>query len=335
VVLVWVKFLICVLLVLLFGTRLSRYGDVIAEKTGLSGIWVGLLLLAIVTSLPEIITGISAVAVVNAPDLGVGTLFGSNAFNLSVIAVLDIVHRPGSLLASASQNHRLSAGLGILLAAAAAGAMLLSTRVWDGAFSWLGIYSVVLVVLYLLGSRSIYQRERATAASPTEVLRYEKMSSWRAYLGFGISAIGIIGTGVWLATVGNEIVAVTGLGSTFVGSLFLALTTSLPEVVVALAALRIGAVDMAIADVLGSNIFNIGFGIPFFDIFSGGASIFATASPDHFITAGVIAVMSLIVIIGLVLRTRRKAPVVMSWYAPVLLAVYAAGAYFLFRAGAT
>ena len=177
------------------------------------------------------------------------------------------------------------------------------------------------------------QRERAIAASPTAVLRYEKISPTRAYLGFGISAIGIIGTGVWLATVGEEITAVTGLGSTFVGSLFLALTTSLPEVVVALAALRLGAVDMAIADVLGSNIFNIGFGIACFDVFSGSTSIFAAASPDHYITAAVVAVMSLVVIIGLVLRARRKPLVIMSWYAPVLLAVYVTGAYFLFRAG--
>jgi len=331
VVLVWVKFFICVLLVLLFGTRLSRYGDVIAEKTGVSGIWIGLILLAIVTSLPEIITGISAVAVVHAPDLAVGTLFGSNAFNLSIIAVLDIVHRPGSLLASASQNHKLSAGLGILLIVIAAASIFLSSAVWDGAISWLGIYSLVLVVLYLLGSRWIYQREPSAAAIPSEALRYERISSRRAYIGFGIAAIGIIGTGIWLATVGDDIATLTGLGSTFVGSLFLALTTSLPEVVVALAALRIGAVDMAIADVLGSNIFNIGFGIACFDVFSGGVSIFATASPDHFITAGAVAGMSLIVIIGLVLRAKRKALVVVSWYAPLILAIYVTGAYFLFR----
>lgn len=333
-VLVWVKFLICAVLVLFFGTRLSRYGDIIAEKTGVSGVWVGLLLLAIVTSLPEIITGISAITMVHAPDLAVGTLFGSNAFNLSVIALLDIVHRPGSLLASASQNHKLSAGLGILLIAVAAASILLSTTVWNGAFSWLGIYSLVLVVLYVLGSRWIYQRGRVAAASITPAIRYQKISSRRAYVGFSIAAIGIIGTGAWLATVGNEIATGTGLGSTFVGTLFLALTTSLPEVVVALAALRIGAVDMAIADVLGSNIFNIGFGIACFDVFSGSASVFATASSDHFITAGSVAVMSLIVIIALVLRARRRALVVMSWYGPVLLAVYVTGAYFLFRAGA-
>jgi len=59
--LVWIQFAICILLIVFFGAKLSRNGDIIAEKTGLSGIWVGLLLIAVITSLPEIITGVSAV----------------------------------------------------------------------------------------------------------------------------------------------------------------------------------------------------------------------------------------------------------------------------------
>ena len=332
-ILVWVKFLVCVVLVLVFGTQLSRYGDIIAEKTGLGGLWVGLLLLAIVTSLPEIITGISAVAVVNAPDLAVGTLFGSNAFNLGVIALLDVVHRPGSLLARASQIHVLSTGLGILLIVSAGIAMFLSTRVWDGAFSWLGVYSIALVLMYVAGSRLVFRRERAAPQVETPAPSYGHISTTRTYLGFAISAIAIIGTGIWLATVGNEITAVTGLGSTFVGSLFLALTTSLPEVVVALAALRLGAVDMALADVLGSNIFNIGIGVACYDVFSGKASIFAAVSPSHYITVAVVVGMSLTVGIGLLLRAKKKVFVVASWYAPLLLVIYVTGAYFLYRMG--
>ncbi|GAG40829.1 unnamed protein product, partial [marine sediment metagenome] len=129
---IWLNFFICVLLVLFFGAKLSRYGDVIAEKTGLSGFWVGLLLLAVITSLPEIITGVSAVTVVEVPDLAMGTLFGSNLLNLLIIAVLDIIHRGGPLLSIAGAGHRLSSGLGIVLIAFAAGSILLGTRVWDG-----------------------------------------------------------------------------------------------------------------------------------------------------------------------------------------------------------
>ena len=179
-ILVWVKFLICVVLILFFGTKLARYGDIIAEKTGLSGVWVGLLLLAVVTSLPEIITGISAVTVINAPDLAMGTIFGSNALNLFIIALLDITYRRGPLLTGASQNHKLSAGLGILLIVFAGASIFLSTRVWEGGICWLGIYSLVLVLLYLCGSRMIFKRERNRPSVETVSLRYKSISSRRA-----------------------------------------------------------------------------------------------------------------------------------------------------------
>ncbi len=326
------KFLVCVALVLFFGAKLSGYGDIIAEKTGLSGIWIGLLLLAIVTSLPEIITGISAITIVRAPDLAMGTLFGSNAFNLSIIALLDIVYRQGPLFAFAttSQAHKLSAGLGMLLIAFAGASIILGTRVWGGGLYGLSIYSLVLVLLYLFGSRYIFQRERNSPRVEAVALRYRKISARRAYLGFTIAAIGIIGTGTWLAMVGDEIAMVTGLGATFVGSLFLALTTSLPELVVALTALRIGAVDMAIADVLGSNMFNMGIGVAIYDLSYGRASVFTALSQSHIVTAIVVVLMTLIVIVGLIYRTRRKTPLAMSWYSIVLLGIYITGVYFLF-----
>ena len=328
---IWLKFLICVLLVLFFGAKLSRYGDVIAEKTGLSGFWVGLLLLAVITSLPEIITGVSAVTVVEVPDLAMGTLFGSNLLNLLIIAVLDIIHRGGPLLSIAGAGHRLSGGLGIVLIAFAAGSILLGTRVWDGALGWVGIYSLVLVFLYLLGSRGIFQLEgRKQGHQDTRTLRYQKISSRRAYTGFAIAAVAIVGSGIWLAIIGDEMAEVTGWGATFVGSLFLAATTSLPELVVAISALRLGATDMAIADILGSNIFNAGIGIAAIDLFYHKGSIFSASSEDHVITASLIALMTLIVIAGLVFRTKRKTFKVMSWYSIALIGVYIIGAYILF-----
>ena len=92
---VWLKFILCVVIILFSGTKLARYGDAIAEKTGLGRIWVGLVLLALITSMPELVTGVSSVALVGLPDLGLGTLLGSCIFNLSIIALLDIMCRSG------------------------------------------------------------------------------------------------------------------------------------------------------------------------------------------------------------------------------------------------
>lgn len=75
-------FIVCTAAIVYSGTRLSKYGDIIAEKMGLGRAWVGLVLLASVTSLPELITGISSVTFVVAPDIAVGDVLGSCIFNI-------------------------------------------------------------------------------------------------------------------------------------------------------------------------------------------------------------------------------------------------------------
>ena len=327
---VWLKFCICAALVIFFGAKLSRYGDIIADKTRLGGLWVGLLLLAAVTSLPELVTGIGAVTVVESPDLAMGTAFGSNLFNLTIIAILDIVYRQGPLLTWAGAGHRISAGVGIVLMGFAAGSILLS-RVWDGALGWIGIYSLVLVVLYILGASRIFRFEQKQGgAQQARALRYENISSRRAYAGFAVAALAIIGLGTWLAIIGDELAEGTGWGSSFVGSLFLAATTSLPELVVSIVALRLGAIDMAIANMLGSNMFNMGIVIAGYDLFYPQASIFAASSTSHVYAASMAILMTLIVIGGLTFRAKKKLPIGMSWYSAALIVAYLAGAYIIF-----
>ena len=332
-ILIWIEFLICALIILLSGAKLSRYGDKIAEKTGLSGIWVGLLLLAAATSLPELITGIGSVTLVGGGEganLALGAVFGSNLFNLLIIALIDTMYRSGPVLSVASRGQLLLAALGILIIAFAGGSILLGTEVWDGVIGWVSIYSVVLVLLYLWGSGRIFRREQRQPEA--RALRYESTSPRRAYLGFAIAAVAIVGAGMWLALIGEEIAAVTGWDTTFVGSLFLAATTSPPELVVSIAALRIGARDMAIANMLGSNMFNMGIVIAGDDLFYRSGSIFSAASPGHVFSAAIAILMTLIVIAGLVFRPRRKTPLRMSWYSVALIVIYLGGAYALFAA---
>lgn len=332
---IWLYFTICVALVLFFGAQLSKYGDVIGEKTGLSGLWVGLLLLAIITSLPEIITGISAVTIVGGrvgADLALGTIFGSNALNLFILAILDIASRQGSLFAVvfSRSGHILAALLGIFLIAFAGIIIFLSTEIWDGAIGRLGVYGLVLVVMYVVGSRVIFKSERLPSSEEDLICKkYERVTKRRAYTGFAVSAVAIIGAGTWLALLGDQIATLTGWGSSFVGSLLLAIATSLPELVVAMYALRIGAPDMAIADVLGSNMFNIGVGVFCYDIFSSGGPIFSLVSKSHIFTACIVVLMTAVVVLGLVARPRRRL-LRASWYALALAAIYFGASYAIF-----
>ena len=109
---VWLELLVCSALILVSGSLLTRYGDMLAEKTGMGRTWIGLILLATVTSLPELATGVSAVTVADAPDLAVGDVLGSCVFNLMLIGLVDLFYRPSPLLSRVDQGHVLSAGFG-------------------------------------------------------------------------------------------------------------------------------------------------------------------------------------------------------------------------------
>ena len=333
---VWVKFLVCVVIVVIAGTRLSTYGDVIAEKSGLGRAWVGLVLLAVATSLPELVTGVSAVTLLEAPDLTMGTLFGSNIFNLAIIAVMDILYRERPLLSVASRHLVLAASLSMLTIAFAGAAIYTATSVSGlSFFNWIGFYSPVLVGLYLFSQRVIFRFERSQqaelAATIEETRQYDHLSSTKAYIFYGIAALFIIGSAIWLAYIGEEIAEVTGLGTTLVGSLFLALTTSLPEVVVSVAALRLGAVDMAVGNMFGSNLFNMGIIIAVDDLFYRGP-ILSYVSEAHIFTALIAVLMTCVVIIALVYRTERKTFIGTGWDAIALIILFL-GFYTLFAIG--
>jgi len=331
---VWFKFVLCSVIILFSGAKLARYGDAIAEKSGLGRIWIGLVLLALITSAPELVTGVSSAALVGLPDLGLGTLLGSCIFNLSIIALLDIMCRSGPVLSQASSRLILLAGAGILLVAIAVGGIFAGEKFPGLALGWVGVPSIVILILYLVAVRQIFRAERSQQQLlPAKPLQYERDSTKAVWLKFSLAAVAVIGAGIWLSFVGDEIAETYRLGTSFVGSLFLAIATSMPELVVAITALRLGAVDMAIADILGANMLDITH-IFTVDLFYSKGVVLASVSRAHIITAVVTIVMSLIVIIGLRFRQKRKTFFVISWYAVVLIVLYILGAYALFVSGA-
>jgi cation:H+ antiporter len=332
--LIWLKFAVCLAIVLFAGTKLARYGDAIAEKTGLGRIWIGLVLVALITTMPELVTSISSVALVHSADLALGTLLGSCCFNLSILAVLDVLHKRTPVLSSASPRHVITAGWGALLIAVAAVGIIAAGRFPFLASSWIGIPSIVIIVLYLVGTWWAFRRERrqASEVAPAVSRQYDKYDTKMVWIRFTLASIAVIAAGIWLAFIGDEISETTGWGNTFVGTLFLAITTSAPELVVAISALRIGAVDLAVADILGANMLDIAIIAPI-DLAHGQGFILSAVSRSHLIIAAVAVSMSLLAIIGLRFRQRRKVFRVASWYAPVLIGLYIFGAYALFNSG--
>jgi cation:H+ antiporter len=332
-ILIWLQYLVCLAIILFAGTKLARYGDAIAEKTGLGGLWIGLILLAAITSVPELVTSISSVALVGLPDLAMGTLMGSCLFNLTLIALLDFLYRKGPILSNVRHQHIASAAVGITLVAIAGASIFWGETLAVVKLAWIGVPSIVILLIYLVAVRQLFRFERRHPNPPENISpRYANLPSKTVYFRFTLAALAVIGAGIWVSFVGDDIAGATGWGASFVGSLFLAISTSMPELVVTIAALRLGATDMAVADILGSNMFNIAI-IFAADLFYTKGSILSSASHSHLITVAMVIAATIIVIMGLRFRRQRKLLGVSDWYSPLLIVLYILGAYFLFRSG--
>ncbi len=333
--LVWLKFLLCLAAILVAGSRLARYADVIAEKTGLGRIWIGLALVALVTATPEMATGVSSAALVESPDLAVGTLIGSCCFNLSILFVLDHVSRRGPVLASVSTHQLPSVRAGLLLLSIAALSLFLSNRLSIPSIAWVSVPAVVLLIAYPLALRHILNRERGRPVEAHESVKYYASSTLRGALtGFLIASAVVIGAGVWLSFIGDEIATVTGWGASFVGNLLLAVATSAPELVVSVAAVRMGFADIAIADILGANMLDTGM-LGLVDVFYLRGSLFADASPVNLVVMVVAAMSTVIAGVGIWRRRQGYLAGRLTWYGLLVVLLYMIAAYVLFAFGGT
>jgi cation:H+ antiporter len=304
----WMGLILCTSVIVYAGTRLCKYGDIIAEKTGLGGTWIGVVLLASVTSLPELVTGISSVTYAGVPDIAVGNVIGACVFNMLILAVLDAVYRPMPVLSKALQGNVLSAGFGIFLLSTVAISLVLGDRIFP--LGWVGLYTPLLVLIYLFAMKLVYLYERRQQVSVfikemAVELKYEDISVKTAVLKFCINALFVIVAAVFLPKVGEGIAESTGLGQTFVGSIFIAMVTTIPEVVVSIAAVRMGAIDLAMGNLFGSNIFNI-FILAIDDLFFIKGPILSLVHQNHVISALFAVAMTSTAIIGLTYRAEKR-----------------------------
>ena len=333
---IWIEFILCAALIFYVGSLLSKYGDVIAEKTGFGRAWVGAILIAGVTSLPELASGVSAVAWLNEPNLAAGAVLGSCLFNLALIALIDLAYQPGRVLAQAQEVHILSGGLGVLMLGIVAMGVLIGPALNGVGILGISVLSIVLLVLYAVGGKMIagLEKERIGEVLEKEAEQggYDDISARKAYIVFVINAALVIGLGIWLASIGDRLAATTGLSRSFVGNLFLALSTSLPEIAASLAAIRLGAVDLAIGNVLGSNLFNI---LLFFvyDLADGKRNFWASLTNSNAFAAVITMMMTGVVIISLMYRASPKMPYRVSWDGFVLAGMYLGSMVFLYLLG--
>ena len=333
----WVQFFICGLAIMFSGARLSRYGDVLAEKTGMGRTWMGLVLMAAATSLPELATGASSVLWVNAPDITVGDLLGSCVFNLLILALVDILYPPGPVLTAADRGHLLAATFGVVMLGVAVMGVMAHSPIESLNLGYVGLSSPLLIICYLVAMRAVFRYQRremdAYRKERKEEQIYGAITLNQALLRFGLNALVVLAAGVWLPRTATTLAKLAGWHQSFMGTIFVAATTSLPEVVVTLSALRLGAIDLAIGNLFGSNLINLGLlGLMGLIYFPG--PLLQLAASGHAATGLMAILMTGIAAGELVYRPQKKSLRWISMGAFLLTFLYAAHIFLQILAGA-
>jgi cation:H+ antiporter len=330
-VMIWLQFLACTAVIVFAGAKLSKYGDVIAEKTGLGRTWIGVVLMASVTSLPELMTGVSSVAIFDLPNIAAGDALGSCMFNLLIIALLDAMDGAAPISSKAHQGQVITAAFGVLLLGLV-GVSIVAGQNFP-ALGWFGAYSLFFLAVYLLAMRVVFLYEKKRVGEMieemAEAVRRDHISTTRAFVMYGVNALLVIGAATWLPHLGEEIAEITGLGRTFVGSIFIALSTSLPELVVSISALRMGAVDLALGNLFGSNLFNVGI-LAVDDLFYFKGPLLTHISANHLVSTCAAMAMTGVAIIGLTFRASKKR-LLWAWDSVGIILIYALATYLLYR----
>jgi cation:H+ antiporter len=325
-----VIFLLSAAVVVAAGVRLSRDAGVISEVTGLGGAWIGAVLLAGATSLPELLTGIFAVQAGNV-SMAVSEVFGSNMANMLILAVADLAVRRRHVLARVEINQALVGGLAIGLTATAAAALLTGETLVFGPVGWAPI---LIVFGYLSGMRLLHLNRSQPPFQAAELPGSGGKNGprlRRAIAGFSIAALATLLAANALADSAADVADEFGLGRTFVGVTLLALTTSLPEVTVTVASIRSGAYDLAVGNLLGSNTFNMVILLAL-DIADGGGSVLNRAEPAVMLSALFGILLTAQTMMEILNRTERRVWI-LEPDALLRIGMYGLGLVLIYQAG--
>jgi cation:H+ antiporter len=325
----WGQFVACAGLIVGAGVFLVKFGDAIAERTGLGHLWAGAILVATATSLPELFTGVGSVLIFDVPDLAVGTLLGSCVINLLILVALDVLAGSRSFFDGVNPAYIVEAAFALVLTVIVALGLFLAKQLRT--FPWVWPGSLLVPVVYVFAVR-VTMREgryppfvqdldtyRSPAAAAKPAARPKHLPTLRrALAGYGVSAAVVIAASLWLPGVAEGIAEGTGIGTTVIGGILVALTTSLPEIVTTVAAFRIGAADMAFSNVIGSNLFNI-LVLALDDLLYLRGPLTSSVSGAQLATAIIAIGMTGAVIVALAVRRQRKF-LRLSWASLVLIA---------------
>ncbi len=257
-----------VVVIVFLSIKLGKYVDIIDAKSNISGAFIGGVLLAAVTSLPELFTSLSAVWIVRENSMIIGNILGSDLINLAFFGVLLLIFGRGLKSAKFSVFYYTALIVSCGMYALVSVGLYLAEYMQ---FTWFSVVSPMILVLYVLFVGKMPKTAEAQASKKDEGITLKQ-----AFIRFAVCAVLLIGASIAMTYVADIVADKLGLGKTFAGALFLGVATSLPELISSGTLCYRKNYNAAAGNIIGSNIFN--FAILFIaDVFSfapGGTGIY-------------------------------------------------------------
>ena len=291
------------------GVRFTTIVDELADRTGIGEALAGAVLLGATTSLPGLVTSISGAAAGDA-GFAISNALGGIAVQTTFLAVADLTYRGVNLEHAAAsmpnivQSMMLIALIGVVLA----GAGSPDVTLW-------GIHPATVILVAVYGYGLVLAR-RANEDPMWQPLHTDQTvedepdeegsgaSTRRLWTEFAALAATVGGVGWLIGQSGLALADRTGLSGSLVGGLFTSVITSLPELVTVLAAVRIGAVTLAVADIIGGNTFDVLF-VAAADVAYRGGSIYHAADASAIFLTALTVLLTATLAAGMLGRERR------------------------------
>jgi len=303
-------FLAAVLIITLAGIKLSRSADIIADRTGLGEAVVGAVLLGAVTSLSGLTVTLLAAAQ-SLPQLAISNAFGGIAIQTVFLSIADISYRKSNLEHAAASVENMTQGTLLIIMLTL---VLLASVGPDIRIFHIHIVTPLLFIVYVFGIRVVHHQHHQPMWHPritsATIKDYPDKTSWqqksllRVGATFLLSAVAIIGAGFLLTESSQALIQQTGLSQSFIGALLVAAGTSIPELVTSVAAVKRGALTLAVGGIIGGNIFDT--------LFAGAADIaYTEGSVYHAVTLDesflitLTILLTAILIVGLLHREKQ------------------------------
>jgi len=307
---IWLQFIAASAFICYFGIRFSKSSEIIADLTGLGQSIVGLLLVSVITSLPELTTS-STATYNNSVNISYGNIFGSNMFNTMLLAAAMIVAFRTNQLNKLERSHIKTAN-NVLLISMLIVLNLIVYHLYK--ITWLTpVVFIFMILFFLYFNYETFFLEQAKEKLSRTILwkKYheeeEELSRddlKKAWFDFILSGLVIVAAGIWLAFIGDQIAVVMNWGKSFVGFLFVAFATSLPELVVTVTLLKRKSYNLIIGDVVGSNVFNLII-LPVSALFYQGKEPLVTQIESVQILTGIFSIIIVILSIGALYFPRK------------------------------